>query len=162
VAAAQEKDAYDAAFDLLLEERMGVAMVSFSQDESVVDRFMQLPFVNLCTDGLLGGRPHPRAYGSFPRVLARYVRERKLLTIEQAVRKMTFRAARAFCLGDVGLLKDGYRANLVVLDLETVEDRATFEDPIQFPLGIRDVVVGGELVLENGAETGARPGQIVR
>ena len=162
VAAELQKDAYDAAFDLLLEERMGVAMVSFSQDEGVVDRFMQLPFVNLCTDGLLGGRPHPRAYGSFPRVLARYVRERGVLTVEQAVRKMTYRAARAFRLGDVGVLQEGFRANAVVLDPEAVGDRATFEDPIQFPVGIRHVMVGGELVLEDGEETGARPGQVVR
>jgi N-acyl-D-amino-acid deacylase len=162
VALEQEKDPFDAAFDLLLAERMGVSMVSFSQDEDVVRRFMQLPFVNVCTDGLLGGRPHPRAYGAFPRVLARYVREQGVLTLEQAVRKMTWKAARAFCLGDVGLLHPGYRANVVVLDAETVEDRATFEDPLQYPVGIRHVMVGGEMVLLDGEETGARPGQVVR
>jgi N-acyl-D-amino-acid deacylase len=156
------KDAFETAFDLLLEERMGVAMVSFSQDEAVVESFMRLPFVNVCTDGLLGGRPHPRAYGSYPRVLGRYVRERKTLTIEQAVRKMTSRAARAFSLGDVGLLRQGYRANVVVFDPATVADKATFAEPIQFPVGIRDVIVGGEVVLREGEITSARPGQVVR
>jgi N-acyl-D-amino-acid deacylase len=163
-AVAQERgqDAFEAAFDLLLEEKMGVAMVSFSQDEAVVERFLRLPFVNVCTDGLLGGRPHPRAYGSYPRVLGRYVRERKTLTLEQAVRKMTLRAAQAFALGDVGVLREGYRANVVVFDAARVADKATFEEPMQFPVGIRDVIVGGELVIRDGAETGARPGQVVR
>ena len=114
---------------------MGVAMVSFSQDEAVVERLLQLPFVNVCTDGLLGGRPHPRAYGTYPRVLARYVRERRALPLEEAVRKMTSRAALAFGLGDVGFLREGFRANVVVFDPETVQDRATFEDPLQYPRG---------------------------
>jgi N-acyl-D-amino-acid deacylase len=163
-AIAQElgKDPFDTAFDLLQEERMGVAMVSFSQDETVVESFMRLPFVNVCTDGLLGGRPHPRAYGSYPRVLGRYVRERKTLTLEQAVRKMTLRAARAFALGDVGVLLEGYRANIVVFDPATVADKATYEEPMQFPVGVRDVIVGGELVLREGEITSARPGQVVR
>ncbi|HET8647171.1 MAG TPA: D-aminoacylase, partial [Vicinamibacteria bacterium] len=162
IAQVQDKDPFQAAFDLLLDERMGVAMVSFSQDEEVVERFMRLPFVNVCTDGLLGGRPHPRAYGTYPRVLARYVRERGTLTLEQAVRKMTARAAQAFRLGDVGFLRPGYRANVVAFDAATVHDRATFEDPLQYPLGIQHVVIGGEPVLRDAEETGARPGQVVR
>jgi N-acyl-D-amino-acid deacylase len=162
IAQMQGKDPFEAAFDLLEEEHMGVAMVSFSQDEAVVERLLQLPFVNVCTDGLLGGRPHPRAYGTYPRVLARYVRERQALPLKQAVRKMSSRAALAFGLGDVGFLREGYRANVVVFDPETVQDRATFEDPLQYPLGIRHVVVGGEAVILDGAETGARPGQVVR
>jgi N-acyl-D-amino-acid deacylase len=162
IAQMQGKDPFEAAFDLLVDEHMGVAMVSFSQDEAVVERLMQLPFVNVCTDGLLGGRPHPRAYGTYPRVLARYVRERKALGLEQAVRKMTARAAQAFGLGDVGWLRPGYRANVVVFDPDAVEDRATFENPLQYPAGIRHVMVGGEMVLHDGDETGARPGQVVR
>lgn len=162
IAREQGKDPFEAAFDLLLEERMGVAMVSFSQDEGVVERLMQLPFVNVCTDGLLGGRPHPRAYGTYPRMLGRYVRERKTLSLPQAVRKMTARAAQAFGLGDVGLLREGYRASVVVFDPAAVADRATFEDPVQYPAGIRHVMVGGELVVRDGELTGARPGQVVR
>ena len=155
------KDAFETVFDLLEEERLGVAMVSFSQNEGVMEHFLAQPFVNLCTDGLLGGRPHPRAYGTYPRVLGRYVRERKLLTLEEAVRKMTSQAAAAFALSDVGLVQEGFRANLVVFDPGTVADRATFEDPAQFPVGIRDVIVGGEFVVRAGRPTGKRPGKVV-
>jgi N-acyl-D-amino-acid deacylase len=152
VARQRGADPFEAAFDLLLEERMGVAMVSFSQDEAVVERLLRLPFVNVCTDGLLGGRPHPRAYGSYPRILGRCVRERGVLTLEEAVRKMTSQAATAFGYTDLGLLRPGYRANVVVFDPEVVEDRATFEDPLQFPIGVRDVLVGGRPVLTVSAQ----------
>ena len=148
-------------FDLLREEGMGVAMVSFSQDEGVVEQFLRLPFVNVCTDGLLGGRPHPRAYGTYPRVLARYVRERATLSLEEAIRKMTSQAAEAFGFADHGLVAEGLRANLVVFDAARVADRATFEDPIQFPVGVRDVFVGGEGVVRNGEVTGRRAGIVV-
>jgi N-acyl-D-amino-acid deacylase len=161
VARACGQDPFDVAFDLLAEERMGVAMVSFSQDDEVVERFLGLPFANICTDGLLGGRPHPRAYGTYPRVLARYVRERGTLSLEEAVRKMTSQAAEAFGFADHGLVAEGLRANLVVLDPATVADRATFEDPLQFPDGVRDVLVGGEPVVRGGQMTGRRPGRLV-
>jgi N-acyl-D-amino-acid deacylase len=161
VAASLGKDPVDTAFDLLLEERLGVAMVSFSQDEGVVEQFLRLPFVNVCTDGLLGGRPHPRTYGTYPRVLARYVRERATLSLEEAIRKMTSQAAEAFGFADHGLVAEGLRANLVVFDAARVADRATFEDPIQFPVGVRDVFVGGEAVVRNGEVTGRRAGIVV-
>jgi N-acyl-D-amino-acid deacylase len=156
------KDPFEAAFDLLRDERMGVAMISFSQDEAVVERFLALPFANVCTDGLLGGRPHPRAYGTYPRILGRYVRERGRLTLEEAVRKMTSQAAGAFGLRGTGALAVGHRANVVVFDEAAVADRATFEDPMQYPEGIRDVLVGGEPVVRRGALTGARPGKVVQ
>ena len=156
------KDPFAAAFDLLLAERMGVAMISFSQDEAVVERFLALPFVNACTDGLLGGRPHPRAYGTYPRILGRYVRERAVVSLEEAVRKMTSQAAQAFGLRGVGELREGQRANVVVLDADAVADRATFEDPIQYPVGIRDVLVGGEAIVRRATLTGARPGKVVQ
>jgi N-acyl-D-amino-acid deacylase len=137
-------------------------MVSFSQDEAVVERFLRLPWANVCTDGLLGGRPHPRAYGTYPRILGRYVREKRTLALEEAVRKMTSQAAQAFGLEGIGLVRDGYRANLVVFDPGTVADRATFEDPVQFPIGIRDVIVGGATAVRGGEPTGARTGKIVK
>jgi len=161
VARLRGQDPFEAAFDLLAEERMGVAMVSFSQDEEVVEQFLRLPFVNVCTDGLLGGRPHPRAYGTYPRVLGRYARERGVLTLEEAVRKMTSEAAEAFGFADHGLVAEGLRANLVVFDPARVADRATFEDPVQFPVGIRDVFVGGEAVVRGGEMTGRRTGTVV-
>jgi N-acyl-D-amino-acid deacylase len=162
VARRWNKDPFDAAFDLLLEERLGVAMVSFSQDEAVVERLLKLPFVNACTDGLLGGRPHPRAYGTYPRILGRYVREKRSLCLEEAVRKLARQAAEALGFEGAGLVREGFRANLVVLDPATVEDRATFEDPLQYPAGIRDVLVGGALVVRGGELTGARPGKVVK
>ena len=162
VAGARGQDPFEAAFDLLLEERMGVAMVSFSQDEAVVERFLGLRYANVCTDGLLGGRPHPRAYGTYPRILGRYVREKRTLTLEEAVRKMTSQAAAAFGFERVGLVREGFRANLVVFDPATVMDRATFEDPVQFPVGIRDVIVGGAVAVRDGAVTGTRAGKIVK
>jgi N-acyl-D-amino-acid deacylase len=162
IAEAWGKDAIDAAFDLLLEERMGVSMVSFSQDEAVVERLMRLSWVSVCTDGLLGGRPHPRAYGTYPRILGRYVRERGVLALEEAVRKMTSQAAEALGFSDVGLIRTGGRANLVVFDPGTVADRATFEEPRQLPVGIRDVLVGGESVVRDGRPTGRRPGRVLR
>jgi N-acyl-D-amino-acid deacylase len=162
VARGMGKDPFDAAFDLLLEERMGVAMISFSQEEAVVERFLRLPFANVCTDGLLGGKPHPRAYGTFPRVLGRYVRERAVLTLEEAIRKMTSQAADAFGLRGAGRLAEGHRANVVVFDPDAVADRATFEDPMQYPVGIRDVLVGGAPVVRHGALTGGQPGKVVQ
>jgi N-acyl-D-amino-acid deacylase len=162
IAAEAGKDAFEAAFDLLLEERLGVAMVSFSQDEAVVERFLKLPYACVCTDGLLGGRPHPRAYGTYPRILGRYVRERAILSLEAAVRKMTSQAADAFGIADLGRVREGQRANLVVFDPATVADRASFEDPIQYPVGVRDVIVGGETVVREERVTGRRPGKIIK
>ena len=161
VAQAWAKDPFEAAFDLLLEERMGVAMVSFSQDEAVVERLLALGFVNACTDGLLGGRPHPRAYGTYPRLLGRYVRERGTLPLEEMVRKMTSQAAEAFGFRGHGRVREGFRANLVVFDPASVADRATFEDPLRYPEGIRDVLVGGQPVVRDGDVTSARPGTVV-
>jgi N-acyl-D-amino-acid deacylase len=161
VARLRAQDPFAAAFDLLIEERMGVAMISFSQDEGVVERIFRRPWVNACTDGLLGGRPHPRAYGTYPRILGRYVREKRLVSLPEAVRKLTSQAARAFGFEGCGLVRPGYRANLVVFDPETVADRATFEEPALFPAGIRDVLVGGEVVVRDDELTGVRPGKVV-
>ncbi|MBS1789514.1 MAG: D-aminoacylase [Acidobacteria bacterium] len=139
-----ETEAVEFAFDLLLEERMGVGMISFSQSEEVVCKIMQQPYVNVCTDGLLGGKPHPRAYGTYPRILGRYVREYNLLSLSEAVRKMSGLAAETFQLRGYGHIKDGAQANIVVFDPQQVIDRATFEDSKQFPKGIEHVIVEGQ------------------
>lgn len=156
------KDPVEFALDLLLSERMGVAMVSFSQSEEVVEQLMRLPYVNACTDGLLGGRPHPRAFGTYPRILGRFVRERRALTLEQAVRKVSGLAADTFGFSEHGYLKEGKRANVVLFDPKAIEDTATFEQPLQFPKGIQAVVVGGKVVVRDGAATGERPGKVLR
>ncbi len=151
-----EEDAAEFAFDLLLVERMGVGMISFSQSEDVVRKIMTEPYVNVCTDGLLGGKPHPRAYGTYPRILGRYAREQGLLTLEEAVRKMSALAAGTFRLRGYGRIEEAMRANLVVFDPHRVIDRATFEDSMQYPEGIEYVIVGGELTVwgETQAEVG--------
>jgi N-acyl-D-amino-acid deacylase len=156
------KDPVELAFDLLESERLGVSMISFSQSEAVVERVLREPYVNICTDGLLGGRPHPRAFGTYPRILGRYVRERGVLTLEEAVRKMTSQAAEAMHLANRGRVAPGLQADLVVFDAARVIDRATFEEPMQFADGIEHVVVGGVPVLRGGQATGARPGRVVR
>ena len=110
----------------------------------------------------LGGRPHPRSFGAFPRVLGRYVRERGALSLEEAVRKMTSQAAAAYRFEGVGSLAPGLRANLVVFDPARVADRASFEDPQQHPAGVRDVVVGGLLAVRDGRVTGERAGKVLK
>ena len=127
---------------------MGVGMISFSQSEEVVRKIMREPYVNVCTDGLLGGKPHPRAYGTYPRILGRYVREQNLLTLEEAVRKMSGLAAETFQLHRYGRIEVGARANLAVFDPQRVVDRATFDDSKQYPLGIEYVIVEGKLTMQ--------------
>ncbi|MEP7340110.1 MAG: amidohydrolase family protein [Acidobacteriota bacterium] len=143
-----EEEAVEFAFDLLRDERMGVGMISFSQSEEVVRKIMQQPYVNVCTDGLLGGKPHPRAYGTYPRILGRYVREQNLLTLEEAVRKMSGLAAETFQLRGYGRVEAGARANLVAFDPRRVIDRATFEDSRQYPEGIEYVIVEGKTIIQ--------------
>jgi N-acyl-D-amino-acid deacylase len=157
-----EEAAVEFALDLLAEERMGVGMISFSQSEGVVQKIMREPYVNVCTDGLLGGKPHPRAYGTYPRILGRYVRELNVLTLEEAVRKMSGLAAETFRLGRYGRIEQGAQANLVVFDPQTVIDRATFADSKQFPVGIEHVIVEGELAIEYGEQRGSGSGVVVR
>ncbi|HEY3138320.1 MAG TPA: D-aminoacylase [Blastocatellia bacterium] len=144
-----EEAAADFAFDLLAEERMGVGMISFSQSEEVVQKIMREPYVNVCTDGLLGGKPHPRAYGTYPRILGRYVRELNVLKLEEAVRKMSGLAAETFSLKHYGCIEEGWQANLVVFDPQRVIDRATFEDSKQYPEGIEHVIVEGQPVVRH-------------
>ncbi len=157
-----EEEAVEFAFDLLRDERMGVGMISFSQSEEVVCKIMREPYVNVCTDGLLGGKPHPRAYGTYPRILGRYVREQNLLTLEDAVRKMSGLAAETFQLHRYGRVEAVAQANLVVFDPQRVIDRATFEDSKQYPEGIEHVIVEGELAVRYGEQTEMGSGVAVK
>lgn len=157
-----EADAAEFAFDLLRDERMGVGMISFSQSEDVVGKIMQQPYVNVCTDGLLGGKPHPRAFGTYPRILGRYVREQNCLPLEQAVYKMSGLAAATFQLKQHGRIAEGLRANLVVFDPVNVLDRATFEDSRQYPVGIEYVIVGGRVTIQGDAQIELGNGKAVK
>jgi N-acyl-D-amino-acid deacylase len=155
------QDGLDVALDLLASEALQPAMIAFTQDETVVERLLALPWIAVGTDGLLGGRPHPRAFGTFPRILGRYVRERRVLTLEAAVAKMTTQAAAAFGFAEGCGLQEGARANVVVFDPERVADTADYEAPTRFPEGIPHVLVAGTPVVRDGTMTGARPGATV-
>ncbi len=110
---------------------------------------------------IASGVPHPRSYGTFPRVLGHYVRERKVLKLEEAVRKMTSFPARRLGLNDRGSIREGMKADIVVFDPARVRDTATLDNPKQYPEGIQIVIVNGEIVFENGAMTAARPGRVL-
>lgn len=116
----------------------------------------------VCTDGLLGGKPHPGVFGSFPRVLGKYVREEKALTLEDAIRKMTPKPAEVFGFERRGLLKPGYFADIVIFNPDTILDKGTFVDPIQFPAGIAHVFINGQLVLTSRDVGRARAGKVLR
>lgn len=154
--------------DLVIEGELrgGASMIYHVLDEGDVERIMAYPWTMIGSDGRLSrpgeGHPHPRAYGTFPRVLGRYVRERGVLTLEDAVRKMTGLPAWRVGLTDRGRLAEGLRADVVVFDPRTVLDRATFESPHQYPDGIPYVIVNGVVVVDGGRFTDARPGRVLR
>jgi N-acyl-D-amino-acid deacylase len=156
------KNPYDAVFDLLYEEENAVGMVDFYGIEEHIVRFLTRPEQNICTDGLLSGKPHPRAFGAFPRVLGKYVREEKALSLESAIHKMTGKTAEVFNLRDRGRIAEGYAADLVVFDPDTVIDRGTFIDPIQYPVGVEAVLVNGQLVVTEGKPQACLPGQVLK
>jgi len=160
----------EALMDLLVEEEGNVSAVYFIMADEDVKTAMKLPWVSVGSDGtaarpdgVLGqGRPHPRWYGTFPRVLGKYVRDEKVITLEEAIRKMTSLPAAQLRLTDRGLLKVGMAADVVVFDPDRVTDRATFEDPHRYAEGIDIVIVNGELVIDEGRHTGATPGRVLR
>jgi len=169
IARERGQDWIDAAIDLLLTEERNIFTIYFLMDEANVRLALQQPWIKVATDagGLdptwarAEGPVHPRAYGTYPRVLGRYVRDERVLTLEEAIRKMTSAVADRLGLRDRGQVRPGFYADLVVFAPEAVADRATFEDPHQLPSGIRHVWVNGEQVLRDGVHTGALPGRIV-
>lgn len=158
-----------AALDLVLEGEGQVGGIFFSQSEENVRLALARSDISVGTDssvaspsGLTGqGHPHPRTYGTFPRILGRYVRDEHVLSWEVAVHKMTGRAAAALGFPDRGALRAGCFADLVVFDPERIADQATYARPHQFPAGIRQVLVNGTLVIRDGEPTGARPGRVL-
>lgn len=158
----RDKAPIEFAFDLLLEEKMGVSMISFSQSEEEVQKIWQLPYVNACNDGLLGSRPHPRAFGTYPKILGRYTRDLGILNLEQTIYKLSYLAAENLGLTGYGLIKENYFANLVAFNADTVIDQATFSDPRQYPIGIEHVIVQGVAVIKNNQEQNKFPGQVTR
>jgi len=148
--------------DLLTESEEAVSMVVFHISEDDLRRVIAHERSTICTDGLLIGNPHPRAYGTFPRVLRKYVIEERLLTLENAIRKMTSMPASTFGLKDRGIIRRGAFADLVIFDPERIRDVATYDDPRRFSEGISYVIVNGRVVLREGQFTGVRPGTTPR
>jgi N-acyl-D-amino-acid deacylase len=161
IAGARDQTEIEALIDVVLEEKNASSMISFTMSEEDVKRIMSHPFGTVCTDGLLLGKPHPRAYGAFPRVLGRYVRS-GVLRLEEAVRRMTSHPAQIFGLNGRGLIKPGFRADITVFDPKTIEDLSTYKDPRRHPKGIKYVMVNGVMTVEKGKHTGARAGQVHR
>ncbi len=162
------KEWEEAAMDLIASEHSRVETIFFLMSEDNVRAKMRMPWIKFGTDadGIdpehAQGLTHPRAYGNYPRILGKYVREEKVLTLEDAIRKMTSAVATRLSIPDRGLLKAGYYADVVVFDPETVADRATFERPHQVSVGIRHVLVNGVEVVQDGMHTGAKPGRAIR
>src|ERR1700686_618182 len=170
IAKTLNKDPMDTLFDLLIEDKGFTSVAVFGMSEPDVVLALQQPWVAVDNDssgtspeGVLGEEhPHPRAYGTFPRVLRKYVREEKKLTLEDAIRKFTALPAQRMRLTDRGVLKQGMYADIVVFDPETVRDVATFDDPNRLSEGMDFVMINGTPVIENGKMTGALPGKALR
>ena len=143
----------------------GVRAVYHAMSEEDVERIMQHPATAIGSDGPLSvfgeGTPHPRQYGTFARVLGYYVRERGILRLEEAVRKMTSATAQRLGIRDRGLLREGYVADVTIFDADEIRDTATFEEPHQYAVGVRFVIVNGEVVVAGGQHTGLRPGRVI-
>jgi len=158
------------AMDLIIEDNSRIQAVYFTQSEDVVRKAIALPWVSFNSDEaslapegvFLQSNPHPRAYGSFARVLGKYVREEQLIPLEEAIRKLAALPAQNMKIDRRGQLKEGFYADVVVFDPATIQDHATFVEPHQYATGMVHVFVNGEQVLKDGEHTGATPGRVVR
>ena len=169
IAAARNQHWIDTAMDLLLVEQQHISTIYFKMSEENLKLQLRQPWIKISTDAggfdpqwaQAQGPTHPRAYGTYPRVLGNYVREEGILTLEEAIRKMTSAVADRLGIQERGLLREGYYADVVLFDPATVGDRATFAEPHQVSVGIRDVWINGVRVLAQGLHTGAIPGRMV-
>jgi N-acyl-D-amino-acid deacylase len=164
------KPAYDFMRDLLVEESGRVGMISFYGSEDVLKRILAHPLVGVGADSsavapygpLSKGKPHPRFYGTFPRVLGKYVRDEKIVPLEEMIRKMTAMPAAQMGFVRRGELKVGWAADVCVFDPDKVIDKATFKEPAVYPEGVHQVVVNGQIVIDDGTHTGRLPGRALR
>ncbi len=158
----------ETAMDLVISEQQRVGSIYFMMTEKNLALQMTQPWIKFGTDAggadpeTARGLVHPRAYGTFPRILGKYVREERVMSLEDAVRKMSSAVADRLSIRDRGQVRQGFFADLVIFDPDTVSDRATFEQPHQLSVGIRDVFVNGVEVVKDGKHTGAKPGRVVR
>jgi len=170
VAAAENKDPLDALLDFIVADHGQTGAIFFMMNEDDMKAALKSPFVSICTDTgaratdgpLSGDRSHPRGWGTYPRILGRYVRDEKLMSLETAIHKMTGMSATKVGLQQRGLLREGYFADITIFDPKTVIDRATFEQPHQYPVGINFVIVNGQIEVNNGQRTPALAGRVLR
>jgi N-acyl-D-aspartate/D-glutamate deacylase len=171
LAAARGRDPIDLVCDYLIEDNGATRVLITSIAEEDIREIVRSPSALVGSDGncvadygiVSQGMPHPRFYGTFPRIIGHYVHEQHLLPLERAVRKMTGATAQALRLRDRGLLEEGYRADIAIFDPADFKDRATYADPHQYPTGARTtVLVNGVVVVENARHTGATPGMVLR
>jgi N-acyl-D-amino-acid deacylase len=170
VAALRGTSPEETMLDLLVEDQSRIGTVRFTMSEDNVAKAMALPWVSFCSDAssiapelpYTKSNGHPRAYGAFARVLAKYVRDERIVSLEEAVRRLSGLPANNLRLVDRGLLRPGYFADVVVFDAATIQDHATFAAPHQLATGVRHVLVSGQPVLRDGEHTGAKPGRFVR
>jgi len=170
IATAQNKDPLDALFDFIIADHGQTGAIFFMMQESDMQAALKSPLVSICTDSgarasdgpLAGSKSHPRGWGTYPRILGRYVRDQKLMPMELAIHKMTGLPAGNVGLKQRGLIREGYFADITIFDPKTVIDRATFEDPNQYPVGINYVIVNGQLEVDNGKRTAALAGRPLR
>jgi N-acyl-D-amino-acid deacylase len=170
IAEQQKKDPLDAVFDLIVADHGQTGAIYFMMSEDDMRAAMKSPLVSFCTDSgsratdgpLAGSKSHPRGWGSYPRILGRYVRDEKLLSLEAAIHKMTGAPAARVGLKERGLIKEGMFADITIFDPAKVIDRATFESPNQYPIGIDYVIVNGKLSVDKGQRTSALGGRVLR
>jgi N-acyl-D-amino-acid deacylase len=170
VAIMRNQSPEETAMDLVIEDRTRVGAMYFNQSEAVVQKAIQQPWVSFCTDAVtvaaegdaLLNHRHPRTYGTFPRVLGHYVRQLKLLTLEQAIHRASGLPATNLSLRDRGFLREGYFADVLVFDPNTIIDQATFQQPHQYAVGMEQVFINGAAVIADSVPTGATPGRVVR
>ncbi|HXT65121.1 MAG TPA: D-aminoacylase, partial [Pyrinomonadaceae bacterium] len=170
IAAAQNKDPLDALLDFIIADHGQTSAIFFMMSEDDMKAALKSPFVSICTDSgaratdgpLAGSKSHPRGWGAYPRILGKYVRDEKLMPLELAIHKMTGLPAFNVGLKQRGLLRPGYFADITIFDPKTVIDRATFEEPNQYPVGINYVIVNGQIEVDNGQRTPANSGRVLR
>jgi N-acyl-D-amino-acid deacylase len=164
------KEPADAAFDLIVEGNGRAGALYYLMTESDIETAIKYPWVSFGSDSAASpqfmdpntvGSGHPRGYGNFPRVIAEYVRKKKLITLPDAIRKLTSWPATRLRIDSRGLIKEGFWADVVIFDFENIQDAATYEYPFRPPTGIDYVLVNGQVVIEKGKHTGARPGKVI-
>lgn len=155
-------DYAEVALNLILHEKNAVGMIDFVMNEESVKAILKHPAGTIGSDGLLGGEPHPRAYGSFPRILGKYVREEKVLTLEDMIRRMTSQPARIIGLQDRGIIREGLIADIVIFDPDEIIDQATYEKPRQFNKGVDTVIVNGQIIIHGDKAYRKHAGEVIR